>query len=131
MEATQSQLFHDDIWQALGDCVRALGGNKKVGVLLRPEMDAQDAGRWLANCLSVVRPEKLCLEQVQWLLRESRKAGCHAGMTFLTRDAGYADPLPIEPEDERAALQREYIAAVKQLATISTRLEQNGLRSVA
>jgi hypothetical protein len=124
METVQPGLFHEDIWQALGDCVRVLGGNKKVDSLLRPEMDAQEAGRWLANCMNHVRPEKLCIEQVQWILREARKAGCHAGMTFLTRDAGYADPQPIEPEDERAALQREYSASVKTLAAIVARMER-------
>lgn len=125
---SQGQLFHEDVWQALRDCVSALGGSKKVGVLLRPELDAQTAGRWLLDCLNPERKEKLCVEQVLLLLRESRQANCHAGMAFITRHSGYADPLPIEPEDERAALQRDYIAAVKQLATISARLEHNGLR---
>jgi hypothetical protein len=129
MEAPQQSLFHEDIWQALGDCVRVLGGNKKVGSLLRPEMDAQEAGRWLANCLSPSRPEKICLEQVQWLLREARRAGCHAAMTFLARDAGYADPQPIEPEDERAALQREFIEQSKHLQQLFARMERAGVRA--
>lgn len=128
---SQPSLFHEDVWQALRDCVGALGGSKKVGVLLRPELDAQTAGRWLLDCLNPERKEKLCVEQMLLILREARQANCHAGMTYIARHCGYADPQPIEPEDERAALQREYIAAVKQLAAISTRLEQNGLRSVA
>lgn len=127
----QTNLFHDDIWQALTDCVRAMGGNKKVGALLRPEMDGQDAGKWLANCLSPNRPEKLCLEQVQWLLRESRKVGCHAGMTFLTRDAGYMDPQPVEPEDERAALMREFVEATKYFQQLSGKMHRAGLAAVA
>lgn len=121
----QPSLFHEDVWQALRDCVSVMGGSKKVGVLLRPELDAQTAGRWLLDCLNPDRKEKLCLDQALLILRESRVAGCHAGMAFITRHAGYADPQPIEPEDERAALQRDYIAAVNSLRAITQRLERN------
>lgn len=121
---SQGSLFHEDIWQALRDCVSALGGSKRVGLLLRPELDAQTAGRWLLDCLNPERKEKLCVEQVMLLLREARKSNCHAGMTFINRDAGYADPQPIEPEDERAALMRAFNESVKAQAAIVTRLER-------
>ena len=42
------------------------------------------------------------------------------------RDAGYADPMPIAPEDEAAQLQREFITAVKALEGIQQRLARNG-----
>lgn len=123
---TQLALFHEDIWQALRDCVSALGGSKKVGVLLRPELDAQTAGRWLLDCLNPDRKDKLCIEQILLILREAQKVSCHAGMTFIARECGYAEPQPIEPEDERAALQREFIAAVKQQQALTARLERLG-----
>jgi hypothetical protein len=53
-----------------------------------------------------------------------RERGCHVGMTFLASECGYAPPQPIEPEDERAQLQREYIDAVKLLSVLSMRLER-------
>ena len=122
----QPSLFHEDIWMALTDCVRALGGAKTVGHLMRPEKDPVDAGKWLLDCLSSKRNDKLCLEQVLWILREARKINCHAGATFILRDAGYADPQPIEPEDERAALQRSFVESVKLQRQILTRLESLG-----
>jgi hypothetical protein len=122
----QESLFHEDIWQALRDCVSALGGSKKVGVILRPELDAQTAGRWLLDCLNPERNDKLCLEQFLLILREARKVGCHAGMTFVTRDAGYSDPQPIEPEDARAALQREFNESVKRLENMAQRMARLG-----
>ena len=120
----QQKLFNEDIWDALRDCVAALGGNKAVGALLKPEIPATDAGKWLSNCLSESRPEKLCVEQILWLLRESQKVGCHAGMAFIAADACYTMPTPVEPEDEMAALQREFIEANKQQAARSARLEK-------
>jgi hypothetical protein len=122
--SAQPSLFHEDIWQALRDCVSALGGSKKVGILLRPELDAQTAGRWLLDCLNPERKDKLCAEQILLILRESRKIGCHAGLTFINRDAGYADPQPIEPEDERAALQRRFLEGLGQLQQIASRMER-------
>jgi hypothetical protein len=122
----QGSLFHEDIWQALRDCVSALGGSKKVGLLLRPELDAQTAGRWLLDCMNPERKEKLCVEQVMLVLRESRKVGCHAAVAFINRDAGYTDPQPIEPEDARAALQREFVEGVKRLGLMATKLERLG-----
>ena len=93
---------------------------------MRPEKDPVDAGKWLLDCLSSKRNDKLCLEQVLWILREARKINCHAGATFILRDAGYADPQPIEPEDERAALQRSFVESVKLQRQLLTRLESLG-----
>ena len=125
----QGSLFHEDIWHALRDCVSALGGSKKVGVLLRPELDAQTAGRWLLDCMNPERKEKICVEQMLLVLREGRKIGCHGAITFINRDAGYADPLPLEPEDERAALQRQFIEQSKAMQTLFTHMERAGLKT--
>ena len=124
----QASLFHEDIWQALTDCVRALGGAKVVGHKMRPEMGPQDAGKWLLDCLNPARKDKLCLEQVLWLLRESRAIGCHAGMAYIAKDAGYAEPQPIEPEDEYANLQRTFAESVKAQSQLVARMEQLAAR---
>ena len=121
----QQSLFHETLTEALQDCIRALGGAKAVGHAMRPEKSIDDARRWLLDTLNPDRAEKLAPDQVLWILKESRKVGCHAAMAYIARECGYADPQPIEPEDERATLQREYIAAVKTLSAIQTRLERN------
>jgi hypothetical protein len=90
---------------------------------MRPEKGPEGAGRWLLDCLSPDRKEKLCIEQVLWILREARAAGCHAGMAYITQDAGYAPPQPVEPDDEMAALQREFIATAKRQEHLLKRLE--------
>lgn len=125
----QQALFHDSLYDALKDCVRAMGEPKAVAKAMRPEKSIDDARTWLLNCLNPDRPEKFDPEQILWILGEARKVNCHAAMAFIARECGYADPQPIEPEDERSALQREYIAAVKTLSTIQTRLERNSVRA--
>lgn len=127
-QVEQQSLFHDSLYDALKDCVRAIGEPKAVGKAMRPEKSQDEARTWLLNCLNPDRPEKFDPEQVLWILKESRKVNCHAGMAYIDRECGYADPQPIEPLDERAALQRDYIAAVKTLVAIQARMDRNILK---
>lgn len=120
----QLPLFHEDVYDALRTCVQALGGYKKVGAAMRPELPISKAGEWLADCLNSARPQKLSLDQALYVLRESRAIGCHAGMYFIARDCQYSEPQPIEPDDEAADLERKFIGAVETLAPMLSRIEQ-------
>lgn len=122
--AQQEQLFYADIYDATRDVVRALGGMKRVGKTFWPEKSEEAAGEQLAAALNPARKERLNPEQMLYLKRESRKAGCHILAAFENQECGYAPPQPIEPEDERAQLQREYIESVKAQAKIAARLEK-------
>lgn len=117
-------LFHESLADALRECISVCSGLKVVGKLLWPEKDADIAGRLLADCLNESKREKLSPEQVLLILRLAREKGCHAGMTFICRDLGYSDPQPVEPEDERAKLQREFIEASKHMARLADRIER-------
>ncbi|HEY4698698.1 MAG TPA: hypothetical protein VIH29_11945 [Gallionella sp.] len=108
--------------EALREVVQALGGARKVGVMMRPEKSAKDAARWISDCLNVERREKFDPEQVMWLLREGRNIGCHSAMYFVGREAGYAVEA-IEPLDEMAELQRQFIDASKGLSKMAERIE--------
>jgi hypothetical protein len=94
-------------------------------------MPADDAGRKLAHCLNTDKREKLDLGELQLIRREARKVGVHILASYEMRDAGYADPQPVSPEDEQAQLQREYIAAVKSMSAIQARLDRVGALQVA
>jgi hypothetical protein len=120
----QIPLIHEDFLSALTTCVQALGGAKRVGVMLRPEYeeDPDKAARWLLACLNAARDEKLSFEQTFKVMREAKAAGCHVAMAHIAQEVGYAEPQPIEPEDEKARLQRDYIAATKTLAAIAHRI---------
>lgn len=132
-ELNQPQLFSESIYDALGDVIRALGGTKKVGAQMRPELPADEAGRWLKDCLNRNRRERFDPEQVLWLIRAGREAGCHSAINYITDECGYVRPAPMEPENEMAALQRQYIESVRMQRQIADRLErvQGGLKAVS
>ena len=122
--ASQPALFIESLTDALREVVRACGGSKPVGAKLWPEKAPDAAARLLQDCLNDQRSEKLSPDQVLLLIRMGRDRSCHAVMGFLAAECGYAPPVPVEPEDERAALQREYIEATKVLAHLATRIDR-------
>lgn len=122
----QLSVVHENLGEALGEVVQLLGGYKAVGARLWPDLQPDDAGRQLRHCLSGDRPEKLSLDQLAYLLRLGREKGAHGAMVYLTRACGYQDAVPVEPEDERAMLQREFIRATGELQRLARRLD--GLR---
>jgi len=89
------------------------------------------AGRKLSACLNRDKREKLDLSELSLIRREARKAGIHTLAAYEARDAGYADPIPVSPEDEAAQLKREFITAVKALETIQARMDRNNNLRVA
>lgn len=129
----QIPLIHEDFDSALTTCVQSLGGAKEVGVMLRPEYeeDPDKAARWLLACLNPTRDEKLSWQQTFMIMRKARDAGVHVAMYYITQVIGYAEPQVIEPEDEKAALQRAFIEQSKQMQALFARMERAGLKAVA
>lgn len=126
----QDELFHEDINAALGHVISAIGGMKRVGSELWPAMAADQAGRKLANCLNDSHQQQLHPGDVLWILKAGRAAGIHSAMAFLCRECGYDDPRTVEPEDEAAALQREFIQAQEQMQQMLRRMEKLNLPKV-
>lgn len=118
----QERLFHDDIKDAIGTAVKALGGYKKVGHMLRPNMKMESAYAWLKECTTQGGDQDLDPLELMTLIRESRKVGCHSIVQYICQDASYEPPKPKEPEDEMAELKREFIESVKRQERIAERL---------
>ena len=126
----QPELFYEDIHDALRAVVQALGGAKQVGADLWPDKPIEQSTRLLLDCLNTQRPEKLEISQVLWLLKEARKISCHVAMHFLCRESGYLEPTPHDPEDEKEALQREFIQYAKRMEQITKQLHKEQLRAI-
>ncbi len=120
----QQRLIFDDILDALGEVVRALGGPKAVGAAMRPELPMDQAAQWVRDCLNSNRRERFDPSQVLWLLRKGRDASCHGAMHFLCDETGYARPQPLDPKDELAELQRRFIDAAGSVQAIGERIER-------
>ena len=119
----QLALFFDDIYQALMADIQALGGSKKIGSVLWPSLKPDKAGEKVANCANRSHAQKFDLEDMLLVIREARKVGSYATAFFMAGDTGFAQPQPIEPEDEKARLQTEFIQAVKAVQQLSGKLE--------
>lgn len=120
----QQPLFVSDIYDALSDIVRALGGPKKVGAQLKPDRPAEEAAKWIKDCLNRERRERFDPEQMIWLLARGRETGCHAALYFICEQTGYDRPAPVNPEDERAKLQRQVVEAAVSFRQYVERLER-------
>lgn len=107
---------------ALIECVKAAGGSKRVGAAVWPEKTIDAAQRHLLNCLNEGKPERLTPDQVLLIAKLARDAGCHAYQEYVSQALAYSMPTPIEPEDQAADLQRQFIAATEQLAAMAERI---------
>lgn len=120
----QPALFCETLLDAVRDAVRASGGTKVVGAKLWPEKSPEAAARTLADCLNEHRPERLTPDQLMLVARLGRDRGCHVVMEYLSAQLGYSTPVPIEPADEVAELQRQYIESTKSLLKMAERIER-------
>lgn len=119
----QLELVHDDFDAAMKTLVQALGGVSKVAQDLRPTVNDKRAATWLSNALDPDRDEKLSSSDYVYLLREGRRRGIHVATAYLLREIGYHDPVPKDPVDERAELEKAFIRAKEDFARIMRRME--------
>jgi hypothetical protein len=122
----QGSLFIERFEDAVDALVRAIGGRKNVAQRLWPTKDPRDAHNLIDACLNTARREKLGAEEIQWLLAEGRKANCHILAEYLIGKAGYAPPVPVDPESEKEKLAREFMRSVEEQRKITARMEQMG-----
>lgn len=118
----QIPLFVEDYNEAIRATVQALG---------LPADERQLSRRQLVALVRVAAVSEPAPGFVCGLLRLELSTGVHILAAFEAMDAGYAPPQPIEPEDEKAALEREFIKASKAFTNLVGRLERAGLRVVA
>ena len=119
----QMNLIHETIADAALEVIHAAGGFKIVGQRLFPELAPDHAGNKLRACLDDERREKFSPQQIVLLLRIGRESGCHTLINHITSESGYSNPYPVEPEDEIARLQREFVEATKSLHHMASRIE--------
>lgn len=126
----QEVLFYDSVYDAIKDVIKRMGGNKAVGQKLWPELAPDKVAGKLSDCLNESRAEKLSPEQFILLLKMGREVNCHAAINFVAREIGYMDPTPINKEDQKERLQREFIESVKHINKLTEDLKILGMINV-
>jgi hypothetical protein len=122
MHDQQSPFRPESIYDALEAIVAALGGPKAVGMRLYPTRTMEASRKLILHRLDPGRPEKFDPGEVVVLFRWAAEAGYHDAMAWLVRTLGYAPTSPLEPEQRREDLQREFIAALKRAEALEERL---------
>lgn len=131
---------YETLTDCLVDCVKAAGGSKVVGHKIWPEKTVDAAQRHLLNCLSEGRAERLSPDQVLLLAELARDQGCHAYMQYGAQRLRYQAPVPCEPQQQLAELQRQFSQAVAHQQVLLGEIQQlmgqlpagsTGLKAVA
>lgn len=122
--AVNDPLLYEDELDAARDAVKHLGGAKKVGPLIWPDKAPDTAARYLLDCLNGSRAERLSPSQLLLLMRLAREVGFHGLAGYMLREAGYAPPVPVEPQTEAEVLTRRMAAIVGEFSALTNRLER-------
>lgn len=117
-------LLYDDELDAARDAVKALGGAKKVGQQFWPDKTPEAAHRSLLDCLNSSRAERLTPSQLLLLMKWARGVGFHGLAGYYMQEAGYSQPVPVDPETEAAVLVRQVESAMDRAVSLVERLER-------
>lgn len=115
--------FYESPEDALRAAIQALGGSKKVGVLLWPDKGVDNASRLLMDCLNTSRAEKLDVSQVMRVLSLAKDAGVHAPFAWMAGTIGY-DVTPVTRAEEVDRLTTVVEQSSKTLAQALATLER-------
>jgi hypothetical protein len=121
----QIPLIVDTLNDAVRDTARIVGF-KEIARSLWPAKGQEAAARYLNDCLNNDREQKLSGEEIMVIARRGREIGCYLITAFINAETGFALPTPIDPEDQKAELQRRYIASVQEQKAITARMERLG-----
>ena len=105
------------------ECVKAAGGSKVIGALLWPDLPVDHAQRKLLDTLNDDRPHRLTPDQALLVASRARDAGCHAYAEYVCRRLHYQQPVPREPQQEMADLQRAFVASVAEQHKLLAQLQ--------
>jgi hypothetical protein len=118
------KLFYDDDLDALKATIQHLGGNKAVGVQLWPDKTPDAAGRSMADCCNTSRSERLSPSQLLFVMRLAREKNCHIMAEHLMSEAGYAKPVPIDPDEEASTIVERIDETLQGVGILVDRLER-------
>lgn len=119
----QQSLFYSDTYAALRETAKAIG-MKKAGYALRPELGPDKAGDWLRDCLDPKRREVLPPHCLVGLLRLGQEAGIHDAMWHICDESSYDRANPVNPEQQVAELQKDFLLAVERLKAIHEEIQR-------
>lgn len=123
----QIPLIIDTLNDAVRDTARILGV-KKIAKELWPAKGEEAAARYLNDCLNADREQKLSGEEMLLIARRGREIGCYLITSFINAETGFSPPQPIDPDDQKAELQRKFIERADSLMAMAATIKRIGAR---
>ena len=120
--------MNETIFEAIADDLKVLGGPKAAAGIFFPAKSPDRGADTLRAWSSSGRAEEPSADELFLLIEKARE---RAGFSEVARFMEQRLNCRIEflsPQDERARLQREYVAAVRVLTSLTERIERNEAR---
>lgn len=117
----QQPLIIDSLNDAIRDTARTIGP-KRIAKELWPTKGEEEAARYLNDCLNPERAQKLSGEEIVLIARRGREIGCYYITAYFCAATGFAPPIPLDPEDEKAELQRQFIEYAKRMEALAAKI---------
>ena len=115
----QTELWHDNVYEALKAAVAACGGPKKVGGLLFPAKDETTATTRVRSGVNPEHAQELSPPEVILIAARAKEKGDHSYMLHLGQVLGY-EVSPIAPgnvsRNDTKARIRELLAGAAELS---------------
>jgi hypothetical protein len=121
----QQLRINDNEFDAIGDDIKALGGPKQAAGIFFPTRTPDQGAATMRAWSNSNRAEEPDFGQLMVLIEEARK---RVGFSEVARYMEQRLNCRMEflsPEDEKARLQQQYIAAVNTLQSLAARIERN------
>lgn len=120
----QDPLFYDSAMHAVESAITASGRHfKEVAAHLWPAKKPDTAYARLKACLNDEKDEKFSFEEIIEICRFCNRFD---PLYFFADECSHTRGEPRAPEDEKAALQREFLSGLKSIRAITDRLERLG-----
>ncbi len=119
----QQSLFYSDTYAALREVVEAVG-KKKVAGDLWPELSPDKAQQRLIDALNPNHRTQLDPMRLMQLLRMGQERGIHTAFDFICDHLDYKRTEPVNPEQQIAELQKDFLRAVEVLENITSEIQR-------
>lgn len=118
--------FFDSAEEATKEAIRKSGKPMKdVAKALWPEKSIEAGATALRNALNENRDERLTADQHLFIANYLSEFDW---LYYAAHRCGHSQPVPIEPEDQHARLQREFCEAVAKLGHLQKEIQISQVR---
>jgi hypothetical protein len=119
------KLFYDDEFDALQQTIAGSERSfKECACFLRPDLKPESAYAWLKACTNPNGDQHLKLGQVISLARFCKRFDV---LFFMADELMHERPDAVNPEDEKARIQREFAEAVARLESLAEQARAAGI----